>query len=57
MGIEKHDVKPKDPIEKRCIGFGIGSSKKEGEQNAAKMALIIHGILKIDQYNQNYIYF
>lgn len=57
MGIEKHDVKPKDPIEKRCIGFGIGSSKKEGEQNAAKMALIINGVLKLDQYNQNDIYY
>jgi ribonuclease-3 len=57
MGVEKHDVKPKDPIEKRCIAFGIGNSKKEGEQNAAKMALAIHGILKLDQYNQNDIYY
>jgi hypothetical protein len=57
MGVEKNDVKSKDPIEKRCIAFGIGSSKKEGEQNAAKMALIINGILKSDQYNQNDIYY
>jgi ribonuclease-3 len=57
MGVEKYDVKPKDPIEKRCIAFGIGNSKKEGEQNAAKMALAIHGVLKLDQYNQNDIYY
>jgi len=57
MGVEKNDVKSKDPIEKRCIAFGIGSSKKEGEQNAAKMALIINGVLKSDQYNQNDIYY
>jgi ribonuclease-3 len=57
MGVEKYDVKPNDPIEKRCIAFGIGNSKKEGEQNAAKMALAIHGILKVDQYNQNDIYY
>ena len=57
MGVEKHNVKPNDPIDKRCIAFGIGNSKKEGEQNAAKMALAIHGILKVDQYNQNDIYY
>jgi hypothetical protein len=57
MGVEKHDVKSNDPIEKRCIAFGIGNSKKEGEQNAAKMALAIHGILNVDQYNQNDIYY
>lgn len=57
MGVEKYDVKPNDPIQKRCIAFGIGNSKKEGEQNAAKMALIINGILKDDQYNQNDIYY
>jgi ribonuclease-3 len=57
MGVEKYDVKPNDQIEKRCIAFGIGNSKKEGEQNAAKMALAIHGILKVDQYNQTDIYY
>jgi len=57
MGVEKHNVKSNDPIEKRCIAFGIGNSKKEGEQNAAKMALAIHGILKVDQYTQNDIYY
>ena len=53
MGVERHDVKPKDTIEKRCIAYGIGNTKKEGEQNAAKMALAIHGVLKLDQYNKN----
>ena len=57
MGVECQDVQPNDPLEKRCISFGIGSSKKEGEQNAAKMALIIHGILKQDQYSQSDIYY
>jgi hypothetical protein len=57
MGVERYDVEPDCPLEKRCISFGIGSSKKEGEQNAAKMALIIHGILKQDQYVQSDIYY
>ena len=57
MGVEKHDVLPDEPIETRCISFGIGTSKKEGEQNAAKMALIIHKILKEDQYIKSDIYY
>ncbi len=57
MGVERHDVQPDDPIEKRCISFGIGVSKKEGEQNAAKMALAIYGILNQDQYSQSDIYY
>jgi ribonuclease-3 len=57
MGVEKHDVKPDDPIELRCSSFGIGSSKKEGEQNAAKMALINNGLLNKDQYSQADIFY
>ncbi len=57
MGVEKQDVKPDEPLETRCISFGIGTSKKEGEQNAAKMALVIYGILKEDQYSQSDIYY
>jgi ribonuclease-3 len=57
MGVERHDVQPNDPIEKRCASYGIGSSKKEGEQNAAKMALAIYGVLKQDQYSQSDIYY
>jgi ribonuclease-3 len=56
MGVEKHDVKPNDPINMRCVGYGIGNSKKEGEQNAAKMALIIYGLLEKDQYIESDIY-
>jgi hypothetical protein len=57
MGVESNDVEQDCPLEKRCVSFGIGSSKKEGEQNAAKMALIIYGILKQDQYVQSDIYY
>jgi ribonuclease-3 len=57
MGVERHDAEPNCPLDKKCISFGIGSSKKEGEQNAAKMALVIHGILKQDQYTSNDIYY
>jgi len=57
MGVEKQNVKPDEPLEMRCTSFGIGTSKKEGEQNAAKMALIINGILKQDQYTQSDIYY
>ncbi len=57
MGLEKHDAKKDAPIEERCISYGVGSSKKEGEQNASKMALIIYGILKQDQYEESDIYY
>lgn len=57
MGVERHDAEPDCPIEKKCVSFGIGSSKKEGEQNAAKMALAIYGILKQDQYTSSDIYY
>lgn len=57
MGVINHDSSENCPIEEKCISFGIGSSKKEGEQNAAKMALIIYGNLKQDQYNQSDIYY
>ena len=40
-----------------CVGFGIGSSKKEGQQNAAKMALILYGYLKEDQYENSDIFY
>ena len=33
-----------------CYSFGNGNSKKEGEQSAAKMALILNDVLKQDQY-------
>lgn len=40
-----------------CISFGNGSSKKEGEQKAAKMSLILAGILNSDQYNMSDVYY
>ena len=57
MGVERHNVLPDDPIDQRCVSFGIGTSKKEGEQNAAKMALAKLGILKQDQYSPADIYY
>jgi ribonuclease-3 len=57
MGVEKQKISKSDTIHTRCISYGIGSSKKEGEQNAAKMALIIHGVLNKDQYSQSDIYY
>lgn len=55
VGVEKHN--PSDTKEEKYIGFGIGNSHKEGEQNAAKMALIIYGVLQEDQYAQSDIYY
>lgn len=40
-----------------CISYGKGTSKKEGEQNAAKMALILHGVLNNDQYKLDDVYY
>jgi hypothetical protein len=57
MGIEKHDVSPNTPLMDRCIGYGIAFSKKEGEQQAAKMALITYGVLNKDQYNTTDIFY
>lgn len=56
-----NNMKKKYMAEKKykelCIGFGKGSSKKEGEQNAAKMALILHGVLNNDQYKLDDVYY
>ena len=57
MGVEKQCSEPNTAIQNKCLSFGIGLSKKEGEQNAAKMALIIHGILQPDQYSKEDIYY
>ena len=56
MGVEKPDCNPKHHFKNRCVGFGIGNAKKEGEQAAAKMALIHYGVLKEDQYTKADIY-
>ncbi len=40
-----------------CISFGYGLSKREGEQKAAKMSLILHNQLNVDQYTPADIYY
>lgn len=50
MAIENTDYKT-------YLGYGIGTSKKEGEQKSAKMALILLGCLNKDQYNENDLYY
>jgi ribonuclease-3 len=65
MGVEKHNIsveEKKKYLENKnykelCISFGNGMSKKEGEQKAAKMSLILHGQLNIDQYFTSDIYY
>jgi ribonuclease-3 len=57
MGVEKPDSSQDDHFKDRCIGFGLGASKKEGEQAAAKMALINYGVLKDDQYTKADLYY
>ena len=56
MGVKKNDA-DKHKKENKYIGYGIGNSKKAGEQKAAKMALIIMDKLNKDQYNNNDIYY
>jgi ribonuclease-3 len=57
MGVLKNTFLSTDNLKDRCISYGIGYSKKDGEQQAAKMALIIHGLLNSDQYSQDDIYY
>jgi len=57
MGVEKPESDTNSHFKKKCIGFGIGNSKKEGEQAAAKMALINYGVLKEDQFTKADLYF
>ena len=65
MGVEKPTISASDKVKfintknwkELCISFGNGLSKKEGEQKAAKMSLILHGQLNIDQYNMTDIYY
>jgi|UniRef100_A0A6C0IVB5 ribonuclease III len=59
MGVEKGTDAPinESSFKDRCVGFGMGASKKEGQQNAAKMALILYGYLKEDQYKNSDIFY
>ena len=49
--------KEREMIMDNCIGFGSGTSKKEGEQKSAKMVLILHNILNKDQYKEEDIWY
>jgi hypothetical protein len=40
-----------------CISFGYGLSKREGEQKAAKMSLILHEQLNEDQFTSSDVYY
>jgi len=65
MGVEKHNISANDRdkfiktknFKELCTSFGNGASKKEGEQKAAKMALILHRQLNKDQYTSRDIYY
>lgn len=57
VGVLKHNMKETDDNRVKYIGYGIGNSHKEGAQQSAKMALIINGVLKEDQYTQSDIYY
>ena len=57
VGVQKHNANDIDNKQNKYIGYGIGNSHKEGAQQAAKMALIIYGVLKEDQYLQSDIYY
>jgi len=65
MGVEKNNLninKKKQLIKEKkfkdlCYSFGMGNSKKEGEQSAAKMALILNNILNKDQYDIKDIFY
>ncbi len=57
VGVQKINDINTNNIEDKYIGYGIGNSHKEGAQNSAKMALIIYGVLKEDQYVQNDIFY
>jgi ribonuclease III len=59
MGVEnpQNNDDKEYPLKEKCISYGIGQSKKEGEQNAAKMSLIIFGLLQKDQYVSTDIYY
>jgi len=58
MGVENPTCNDEsDNLRNKCISFGKGSSKKEGEQKAAKMSLIIYGVLKDDQFSNEDLFY
>jgi ribonuclease III len=65
MGVEKVNLDQKKKqlyiknknYKELCDCFGIGNSKKEGEQSSAKMALILNGVLQQDQYELKDVFY
>jgi len=57
VAVQKHNALETDDKKNKYIGYGIGNSHKEGAQQSAKMALIINGILKEDQYSHSDIFY
>jgi hypothetical protein len=65
MGVEKNTLsvaEKKKYLESKnwkelCFSFGNGVSKKDGEQKASKMALILCNQLNEDQYEKSDIYY
>ena len=57
VGVQKNTINSNDSNENKYIGYGTGISHKEGAQSSAKMALIIYGVLKEDQYIQSDIFY
>ncbi len=65
MGVEKNTLttsEKKKYLETKnwkelCFSFGNGISKKDGEQKASKMALILYNQLNEDQYDKSDIYY
>lgn len=53
VGIEEQNSNKNIELRDRCIAFGKGSSKKEAEQNSAKMFLILYNQLERDQYDDS----
>lgn len=61
LGVKNKDYQGIQPTENNKIeigiGFGVDNKKKDAEQRAAKMALILLGCLKADQYTPEDIYY
>ncbi|VVU94807.1 Ribonuclease-III-like [seawater metagenome] len=53
MAVQRHDAEEYEDVQERAFGFGDGSSKRDGEQKAAKMCLIKYGLLNEDQFTQD----
>jgi ribonuclease-3 len=57
VGVKKHNATDSQHFKEMCISFGKGNSKRDAEQNAAKMALIILGLLNKDQYKDTDLFY